>query len=81
MVPCTKDSRVGQVFPSLHHIRIGSETVGIEIPHAVVITLDTCTLKAVDATLIETADEVHAPVDVVTGVVVDLSLSIADDGL
>ena len=45
------------------------------------VALHTGTLEAVDAALVESADEVHAAIDVVAAVVVDLSLDITDDGL
>ena len=81
MVPCAEHGRVGEVLPCFHHIGIGSQAIGVEVPHAVVVAFMACTLEGVDAALIETAHEVHTPVDVVTGVVVNLSLGIADDGL
>ena len=81
VVPRAEHGRVGRLLPSLHDVGIGSQAVGIEVPHTVVVALDAGTLEAVDRALVETADEVHAAIDVMTRVVVDLSFSIADDGL
>ena len=73
--------RVGQVFPSLHHVGVGSEAVGVEVPHTVVVALHTSALKGIDAALVQATDELHATVDVMTTVVIDLAFGIADDGL
>ena len=81
MVPRAEHGRVGGVFPSLHHVGAGSQTVGVEVPHAVVVALHAAADEGIDAALVEARDEVHAPVDVMARVVVDLSLGIADDGL
>ena len=81
MVPGTQHVRVGQVFPSLNDVGVGSKAIGVEVPHTVVVTLHTSTLKGVDRALIQTADELHAAIDVVAAVVIDLPLGIADDGL
>ena len=55
--------------------------IGIEVPHAVVVALDARADKGVDRALIQAAHEVHAPVDVMATVVINLALGIADDGL
>ena len=81
MVPCAEHMRAGKVFPCLHHVGAGSQTVGIEVPHAVVVALHAGTLEGVDAALVESADELHAAIDVVVAMVVDLTLGITDDGL
>ena len=81
VVPGTQHGRVGQVFPSLYYVGAGCEMIGIEVPHAVVVALDARTDKGVDAAVIQAADELHATVDVVTAVVIDLALGVTDDGL
>ena len=81
VVPSAEHVAVGEVFPSLHDVGIGSEAIGIEVPHAVVVALHACTDEGVDAALIETADVVHTPIDIVAAVVVDLALGVTDDGL
>ena len=81
MIPGAEHGRVGGFFPGLHHIGVGHQSVGVQIPHAVVVALHAGSLEAVDAALIETCGEVHAAVDVVAGVVVNLTFGIADDGL
>ena len=55
--------------------------IGIEVPHTVVVALDTSTDEGVDRALIQTADELHAAVDVVTAVVINLTLGVTDDRL
>ena len=80
VVPRTEDGRVGSLLPCLHHIGVGSQTVGVEVPHAVVVALHTGTLEAVDA-CIESGLVGHALIDVVVAVVVNLSLHITDDGM
>ena len=81
VVPGTQHMRIGQVFPCLYNIGAGSEAIGIEVPHAVVVTLDTSTDEGVDAALIQAAYELHAAIDVMAAVVVNLALGIANDGL
>ena len=80
VVPGAEDGAVGGLFPSLDHIGVGSKAVGVEVPHAVVVALETSALEAVDAG-IEVGNVGHAAVDIVTAVVVDLSFDITDDGM
>ena len=80
MVPCAQDGGVGQLLPCSDDVGVGSEAIGIEIPHAVVVALHACALEAIDAG-IESGLVGHAAVDVVAAVVVDLSLDVADDGM
>ena len=75
MVPGAKYSRVGCLFPCLHHIRVGSQTIGVQVPHTVVVALHTSTLKAIDAG-IECGVVGHTTINVVSRVVVDLSFYI-----
>ena len=81
VIPGTQHVGVGQVFPCLNDVGVGSEAIGIEVPHTVVVTLDASALEGVDRALIQAAHKLHAAIDVVAAVVINLALGIADDGL
>ena len=81
MVPSTQHVAIGQILPGLDDIGIRSKAIGVEVPHTVVVSLETCTLEGIDTALVESADKFHTTIDFVTRVVVDLSLGIADDRL
>ena len=80
VVPSAQHGRVGGLLPRLYHVGVRSQTIGIEVPHAVVVALHASADEAIDAS-IEVRMVGHTTIDVVTRVVVDLSIDIADDGM
>ena len=78
VVPRTQNSRVGGILPRLYHLRTSLKTLGVQVPHPIMVALHTRTLEAVD-TCKERRLVGHAPIDGVLAVVVDLTFDITDD--
>ena len=81
MLPCAKHGRVGDVLKVFHHIGCSGQSVGIEVPHAVVVFFQSGSHQREDVVPVVEGCRVESCIEVRLGMVVYLSFLVAYDSL